>query len=181
MVEKNHHFVKPSDLSSLCDQSGARILDVRSYPEHQEKRLGLQHLQIALDDLNSKELELRGLKRDTPIVLLCQSGKRAERALEKLRAEGFKNLRIVEGGLQACEGGGLPCIRTQSTLSLERQVRIAAGSMVFIGALLTLLVHRLFILLPTFVGAGLIFAGISNWCGMALLLAKAPWNKRRAS
>lgn len=63
-------------------------------------------------------------------------------------------------------------------MSLERQVRIAAGSLVFIGVALGWFVHRGFFAVPAFVGAGLVFAGLTDFCGMGLLLAKMPWNRR---
>ena len=62
-------------------------------------------------------------------------------------------------------------------ISLERQVRIAAGSLVLLGVALGLLVHPAFIGLAAFVGAGLVFAGVTDWCGMGLLLARMPWNQ----
>ena len=67
---------------------------------------------------------------------------------------------------------------TTKVISLERQVRIAAGSFVLTGVLLAIFVHPYFIAIPAFVGTGLIFAGITDWCGMGLLLAKLPWNSR---
>jgi rhodanese-related sulfurtransferase len=65
-----------------------------------------------------------------------------------------------------------------TVISLERQVRIAAGSLVLIGVLLAYFVHPGFIALSAFVGAGLVFAGVTDWCGMGLLLAKLPWNQK---
>jgi hypothetical protein len=62
-------------------------------------------------------------------------------------------------------------------ISVERQVRIAAGAMVFTGVILGTFVYEGFYGLSGFVGAGLIFAGVTDWCGMGLLLARAPWNK----
>ena len=82
----------------------------------------------------------------------------------------------VEGGTQAWDAAGLPVIRGQKAISLERQVRIAAGSLVLTGAVLSHWVHPWWIGLSGFVGAGLIFAGITDTCGMGLLLARMPWN-----
>ena len=83
----------------------------------------------------------------------------------------------VEGGTLALAEQGLPVVRGKKTISLERQVRIAAGSLVFIGSILGGLVNPLWFLLSGFVGAGLVFAGITDTCGMAMLLAKMPWNQ----
>jgi len=71
--------------------------------------------------------------------------------------------------------------RGKRTISLERQVRIAAGSLVLLGAVLSLLVHPYFIGLAAFVGAGLVFAGVTDTCGMAMCLARMPWNQVKES
>jgi len=71
----------------------------------------------------------------------------------------------------------LPVVRGKKSIPLERQVRIAAGFLVLLGAVLGFFVHPYFIGLSAFVGAGLMFAGITDTCGMALVLAKMPWNQ----
>ena len=83
----------------------------------------------------------------------------------------------VEGGTLACVERGLPAVRGRKTISLERQVRIAAGAMVLLGAGLGWLVHPAFMGLSAFVGAGLVFAGLTDTCGMGLMLARMPWNQ----
>jgi hypothetical protein len=83
----------------------------------------------------------------------------------------------VEGGTQAWDEAGLPVVRGQKAISLERQVRIAAGSLVLLGALLGYFAHPYWIALSAFVGAGLVFAGITDTCGMGMLLARMPWNQ----
>jgi rhodanese-related sulfurtransferase len=109
-------------------------------------------------------------------VLLCKSGGRATKAANRLVEAGIDCI-VVEGGTDAWVAAGLPVVRERSVISLERQVRIAAGSLVLIGAVLALLVHPYFIGLSAFVGAGLVFAGVTNTCGMGLLLARMPWNR----
>ena len=89
---------------------------------------------------------------------------------------------VVTGGTLAWQEAGLPVERgTVKVISLERQVRIAAGSLVVIGVVLAKLVNPWFIGLSAFVGAGLVFAGITDFCGMGLLLARLPWNSRKPS
>ena len=83
----------------------------------------------------------------------------------------------VDGGTKAWAEAGLPVVRGQKAISLERQVRIVAGSLVLIGIVLGFLVHQSLFGLAAFAGAGLLFAGITDTCGMGLLLARMPWNQ----
>ena len=85
----------------------------------------------------------------------------------------------VDGGTEAWEQAGLPVVRGRGVIALDRQVRIAAGLLVLLGVGLSLLVHPAFVAVSAFVGAGLVFAGITDTCGMAMLLAKMPWNQVR--
>jgi rhodanese-related sulfurtransferase len=160
-------------------QSTALFLDVRTPAEYQE-----MHIQGAvlhpLSDLNpSKVQELTAGKHGC--VVICRSGGRARQASEKLITSGVANVVVLEGGVTAWDSAGLPVVRGQKTISLERQVRIAAGALVFIGSLLGYFVNPAWIALSAFVGAGLMFAGITDTCGMALMLAKMPWNTKGAS
>ena len=98
-------------------------------------------------------------------------------ACEKFVAAGYENVVNVEGGTQAWEAAGFPVKRGKKTVSLERQVRILAGALVLLGALLAWFVHPAFVLLSGFIGTGLVFAGVTDTCGMAMALAKMPWNR----
>ena len=89
---------------------------------------------------------------------------------------GFENVVNVDGGTQAWAEAGLPVVRGKKAISLERQVRIAAGFLVLLGAVLSFW-NVYFVLLSGFVGAGLMFAGITDTCGMGMVLAKMPWNQ----
>ncbi len=100
--------------------------------------------------------------------------KTAQKVLQKQHVGG---LCVVEGGLAAYIEAGGETLKGSAHISLERQVRITAGSLVLLGVLLSIFVHRGFLILSGFVGAGLIFAGISDLCGMGILLAKMPWNR----
>ena len=93
-----------------------------------------------------------------------------------LEASGYPNVCVINGGISSIQGNP-DLVNESSTMSMERQVRIAAGMLVLLGSVLALLVNTFFILLPAFVGCGLIYAGISNTCAMASLLGKLPWNK----
>ena len=112
------------------------------------------------------------------IYVLCQSGGRARRAIEKLKAAGVQGCVLVEGGTQAWIDAGLPVNRAQSrVLPLMRQVQIIVGFLSAIGGLLALTVNNLFAIIPLVVGSGLLLAGLTGFCGLALVLAKMPWNK----
>jgi len=114
--------------------------------------------------------ERNGSSQET-LYVICRSGGRGKQACEKFLKAGFTNVVNVEGGTLACEQAGLPVVRGKKTISLERQVRITAGSLVVLVAVLSWLIHPAFIALSAFVGAGLIFAGVTDTCGMGLLLA----------
>lgn len=164
------------------------IIDVRTKVEHSEKRLTRNHFHIPLDELNpEKFLKERNPNPNKTVYFLCRGGTRAIKAAEKFLACGYKNVCVIEGGLNACESCGeslegytLKCSSAvENRITLERQVRIAAGLIILIGSLLALTSNILFSLIPLFVGAGLIFAGVTDRCGMALILTKAPWNKTK--
>jgi rhodanese-related sulfurtransferase len=168
--------IAPAGLQKiLADQASATVIDVRTPVEFSEVHVP-QAQSIPLDELKPGSLLL---SKDQPVYLLCRSGQRASKAAEKFIKEGFVQPIVVEGGTLAWIDAGLPVTRgTVKVISLERQVRIVAGAIVFTGVLLAQFVDHRFIWLSGFVGAGLVFAGISDFCGMGLLLAKMPWNRR---
>jgi rhodanese-related sulfurtransferase len=112
-------------------------------------------------------------------VLVCQSGNRSARGLAQLRQLGFpESLADLEGGLPSWERAGLPVRKAKGApLPLMRQVQIVAGSLVLLGLALSQAVAPAWILLTWFVGVGLVFAGVSGFCGLARLLAQLPWNR----
>ena len=162
----------------LSAQPGMSVIDVRTPVEFAEVHVA-QAYSAPLDSLSPEALAAAGrVGKDRPVYLLCRSGARATKAAEQFDRDGHEAV-VVEGGTLAWIAAGLPVQRGPvQIMSLERQVRIAAGAIVLTGVLLGWFVHRGFFGLSAFVGAGLIFAGITDWCGMGLLLAKAPWNQR---
>jgi len=171
--------IAPAELQALLDaQPDLPVLDVRTPVEYAEVHVP-QARNVPLDTLAPRELfEAGNLPKGQPIYILCRTGARASKAAEKFAKDGFGDTVVVEGGTVAWSEAGLPVDRgAVKVISLERQVRIAAGSLTFLGAALTFFVHPYFIALPAFVGAGLVFAGVTDFCGMGLLLAKAPWNR----
>ncbi len=155
------------------------LLDVRTPAEHAEIHVPDVHL-APLDQLDSTKLASgNGFAKDQPLYIFCRTGNRAKQAAEKLEKSGYEQCHVVEGGTMAWAEAGLPVNRgTSKVISLERQVRIAAGAIVLTGVLLAQFVNPAFIWLAGFIGAGLTFAGISDWCGMGMLIAKMPWNQR---
>jgi rhodanese-related sulfurtransferase len=122
-------------------------------------------------------LQSSAVKPGQPIYVICQSGGRGAKACAKFLAAGCERVINVEGGTAAWEEAGLPVVRGRKAISLERQVRIAAGLLVLVGSALGYFVHPYWIGLSAFVGAGLTFAGITDTCGMGMLLARMPWNQ----
>ncbi|NOX51241.1 MAG: rhodanese-like domain-containing protein [Gammaproteobacteria bacterium] len=125
-----------------------------------------------------KHVKDKGYSCDGSIYILCGSGMRAQKAAEQLKDDVSNPLVVIEGGIQAMKQANIPLKKGPgSVISLERQVRIAAGALVVASVILGAFVHSGFYGMAAFVGAGLIFAGITDWCGMALALARMPWNK----
>ncbi|HEY8749012.1 MAG TPA: rhodanese-like domain-containing protein [Tepidisphaeraceae bacterium] len=163
--------------------SGQRldILDVRTPAEFARVHAVGAWL-MPLDQLDAAVVSARRTGRNDPVYVICQSGARAGKACQQLIKAGLSPVHSIEGGTAAWEQAGLPVERGQSkVISLERQVRIAAGSLVLVGIILAWAVHPAFMLLSGFVGAGLVFSGITDFCGMAILLGKMPWNRRGTS
>ena len=153
------------------------ILDVRT-PAEFARVHALGARSMPLDELDPAAiLAQRGNPPDA-IYVICQSGQRAARACQRLQEAGAADVYCIEGGTAAWEKTGLPVERGGSAvISLERQVRISAGAFVLLETVLAWTVHPGFLVIPVFVGAGLIFAGITDYCGMALILCKMPWNR----
>ena len=137
---------------------------------------------MPLDELKPAVVAAKRANNGDPIYVICQSGARAAKACERLAAAGVDPVYSIEGGTAAWEQMGLPVERGASrVISLERQVRIAAGLLVLLGLALARLIHPIFLGLTAFVGVGLTFAGVTDYCGMAMLLGMMPWNRRGAT
>lgn len=174
--------ISPRELAALSKGKGnIDLIDVRTPVEFREVHVDVAR-NVPLDQLDPAAIaQTRSGSKDDPLYLICHSGSRGRQACEKFLAAGFSNVVNVEGGTLACLESGLPLVRGQKAISLERQVRIAAGLLVLVGVLLGWLVHSAFFGLSAFVGAGLVFAGVTDTCSMALLLARMPWNQLKES
>lgn len=174
----NSTTISPQELGELRN-TGTEIdlLDVRTPVEYREVHVDFAW-NVPLDQLDPETvMQARNGAKDEPLYVVCRAGSRGAIACDRFRDAGFANVVNVEGGTLACEQAGLPLVRGKKTVSLERQVRIAAGSLVLLGAVSGWLIHPAFIGLSAFVGAGLIFAGITDTCGMGMMLARMPWNR----
>lgn len=151
------------------------VIDVRSPAEFRGEHVTGAKL-YPLDQLDPGEF-CRKHGMDAPVYVLCQSGKRASAAAHKLTAEGHPHVYVVEGGTNAAKSAGVSIERGKGAISIERQVRIGAGALVVLGSIGGLVLHPGFFAVPIFVGSGLIFAGVTDICGMGAILAKMPWNR----
>ncbi len=168
--------VGPGLLEELMDErADVRLLDVRTPGEYETMHIrGSYNVPLGLLGEHAREIQENV---EEPVVLICQSGSRARKAREALDAAGMPNLHVLEGGVNGWLSSGKPVKRGPERISMERQVRIAAGGMAALGGLLALTVNRRFGALPAFVGGGLLFAGVTDTCGMAALLSKLPYNR----
>ncbi|MGZ4961488.1 MAG: rhodanese-like domain-containing protein [Limisphaerales bacterium] len=153
-----------------------RLLDVRTSPEFASAHIPGATL-VPLDQLDFAAI--RQLSADGKCVyVLCQSGGRARKAIQKFETAGINNCVLVEGGMEAWLNAGLPVQRGETrVLPLMRQVQIAVGLIAGTGAILALTINPLFAIIPLFMSCGLVFAGVTGICGLAILLAKMPWNR----
>lgn len=162
--------------SAASDAFGECVLiDVRTPAEF---RSGSPQGAVNLPLHELSDARLRSLLNGQDhVCFVCASGKRAEKAAEQTANMADIHISCLEGGVQAWQAAGKPLTQGVQTMSIERQVRIAAGSLVLTGVLLSLWVHPAWIGLSGFVGAGLIFAGATDSCMMGTLIARMPWNQ----
>lgn len=170
--------ISPQELAARQERGEVNeLIDVRTPVEFREVHVTFAR-NVPLDQLDPQALmNTRDVAGQQPLYVICRSGNRANQACEKFVAAGLTNIVNVSGGTLAWEQAGLPVTRGKKAISLERQVRIAAGLLVFTGAVLGYFVDPIWIGLSAFVGAGLVFAGITDTCGMGMLLARMPWNQ----
>jgi len=169
--------ISPAELHQRRQSDTAcEILDVRTPPEHAAAHVAGARL-VPLDSLDPAAFLAQHPGSAGPWYVICQSGARAARAIEKFRAIGCDGCVLVEGGTQGWIDAGLPVERGRSkVISLQRQVQIVVGLGSAAGAALALAIDARFAILPLFFGCGLLFAGLTDTCALALLLARMPWN-----
>lgn len=161
-------------------KNGDLLLDVRSRGEFASEYIeGSECDPLQSLDAGAWAAKLDGTRR---CVVVCQGGIRAKQAAEKLEAAGVKNLVVLEGGVNAWKSAGKPCLRGERcVLPLDRQMRIIMGVLVLTGVILGAVLNPAWYVLAGFIGAGMIFAGITDICPLAMVVARMPWNNTGAS
>lgn len=170
--------VKMLDPKTVADRLAAGqavLIDIREPDE-----FARSHIRGALSyPLSGWEAVHLTLRPDADVIFTCRSGMRTTGACDRLAARVTGPAYLLEGGLDNWVKAGLPVeTDVRAPMEIMRQVQIAAGSLVFLGTLLGIFVAPAFLAIPAFVGLGLSFAGATGFCGMARLLALAPWNRR---
>ena len=171
--------ISPDNFSKiLTENDDVFILDVRTNLECRTQKISRNCIFIPLHELNGVEFKNKyeNSLKEKPVYIVCRSGSRAMKAAQEISQHLSNDIIVVEGGINDCAQCNIPMI-TGKTISLERQVRIAAGGFIVLGGILGLSVNEIFYFIPTIIGGGLVFAGITDKCGLALCLARAPWNK----
>ncbi len=163
--------ITPTFAQQMLTKGEAILLDVREPAEYKAEYIkGSILLPLAkcranaLPPLNGKTL-----------IVHCQAGKRGQQACAKLASLG-QPLYNLEGGLDAWKKAGLP-VEKGSTLPLIRQVHITVGSLIIALTTLGFIHHPYWHMGAGLMGLGLLNAGATGWCGMAMVLSKMPWNR----
>jgi len=169
--------ITPQELEAKhANDENITLIDVRTPLEFKSIHIPFAK-NIPLDTIGKAPLEELDNPTGKVAYIICHSGARAETACKKLIDMGHQNIIKVTGGTVGWKSAGLPVNEDARGVSLERQVRIAAGLLVVAGVVLSLNFHVGYLALSAFVGLGLIYAGITDSCGMAAILARMPWNK----
>ena len=170
--------ISPARAAELV-RAGAVLIDIREADEHARERIpGAQHHALSRIDHNTP---VRA--GDDVLIFHCRSGARTKGNAVRLAAAAPKcETYILEGGLNAWKNAGLPVTLDRGQpIDLMRQMQIAAGSLALLGVVLGTWVNPDFYVLPAFIGAGLVVAGVTGFCPMVRLLQRMPWNRRAAA
>lgn len=161
--------VSPDQLDAWISRGGVRVIDVREPAEHAR-----EHVPGAKLAPEGRDVEPGG----APAVFYCRSGVRSRSAAERF-AERGERAHHLSGGIEAWKRAGKPVIVSpEAPMAIMRQVQVVAGSLIVLGVALGVFVSAWWLALSAFVGCGLMFAGLTGWCGMAKLLGAMPWNQR---
>lgn len=167
--------IDPHGLQGRLQADDVLLIDIREPGEFARERIaGARLVPLSVIDRHDFAAE-----RHRTAVFTCRTGNRTSVHAARLLAKNFDKAYVLAGGIEAWKRAGLP-VETdrKAPIELMRQVQITAGGLALLGAVLAWFVNPDFILLSGFVGAGLLTAGITGFCGMARLLALMPWNRR---
>jgi rhodanese-related sulfurtransferase len=166
------------EINELLSGGGeCQVIDVREFSEFNSERIADAQL-MPLSNFEKHEAEIDHIR---PVYLMCRTGRRAADAARRLSEKGFTDIHVIDGGMVEWTKADLPVIKGESKVwALERQVRFTAGLLVLTGVVLAVLVHPYLIGLSAFIGAGLVFAAVTDTCAMGMMLARMPWNKAPA-
>lgn len=170
--------ITPEEARQLLDDGRAVLFDIRDPGEFAREHISGARL-VPLASLDTHDFD-RERRMGVAAIFQCQSGRRTEASAARLVGAGFRETYVIKGGLNAWRAAGLPVHLDRSQpIEVQRQVQIAAGSLVLMGVALAALLSPWFVMLSAFVGGGLVFAGASGSCTMAQLLMRMPWNRHR--
>ncbi|GII85101.1 sulfurtransferase [Sphaerisporangium siamense] len=160
--------------SWMASDPGVRVLDVRTPGEFASAHIaGAVNLPL---DQAAAHLRRAVAGVDGRVLLVCQSGARAERARTALGDTGPAGVAVLDGGMNAWTASGGPVARGRARWSLERQVRLVAGSVVLASVVASLWIPAA-AAVAALIGAGLTVAALTDTCAMGMLLAKLPYNR----
>jgi len=169
-------MISPKNSQMLVSKGPkVKLLDVRSALEFNETHIK-DSINIPIDMIASKIKDLS--QSGQSYIVFCRTGNRSPMAADMLLQSGIRSIKVMEGGLVRWQKERLPVIKGQGGMSLERQVRLAAGVLVLLSIILTWFVHNAFIWIAIWVSCGLIYSGLTNSCLMGMLLMKLSYNKK---
>jgi rhodanese-related sulfurtransferase len=177
MSTQSFASISCQQLHELSQREPVDLIDVRTPAEYRQIHAARAR-NVPLHSLDpAAVMGERNGTAGRPLYVICKSGDRSSMACAKFAAAGYDNVVNVEGGTMGWEKAGLPVERGRWAVSLDRQVRTVAGTMVLAGVVLGWLAHPYWYGLSAWVGFGLVFAGLTNACPMGSLLARMPWNR----
>ena len=178
MTAATLHQAEPRAADEWIKAGRAILIDVREPDEYAREHIASARL-VPLSGFDKADFSG---ETDRIAIFHCASGNRTAMNAERILSTGFRQVYHLKGGLAGWKAAGLPTrFRRKAPISMMRQVQIVAGGLVLIGLALALVVSPWFAALAAFVGAGLVFAGISGTCAMARLLAYLPYNRRSSA
>ena len=166
--------ISPAETMQKLQDGSIRLVDIREPAEMASVRVpGAEAAPLSV----IRWMTLAPAQEDKAIVFTCHSGRRTTKQSDLLQTLAHGPAWQLEGGVVAWEKAGLPVERVQKGLPIDRQVQVGAGALVLLGLVGSLAAPAM-LWLSAFVGGGLMFAGITGFCGLGRLLAAMPWNKK---